>query len=128
PFRAFCERLLLQNKIWAQQREIKSLRKNLESMKDANSSNAFQAFCDRLVLSNNIWKQQKEIDLLMTEAEQLKRSRVMAVTRAAKQMVLDVRKERLTEEFVKDLIVEAEECKQAVISLRSEHEREVQEL
>lgn len=128
PFEAFCQRLLLQNKIRAQQREIRALQKNLDSMKKQTSSNAFQVFCDRLLLSNNIWKQQKEIDRLMGEAEKLKRSRVAAVTRAAKQMVLDVRKERLTEEFVKDLIAEVEECKQAVVTLRSEHEREIQEI
>ena len=48
----------------------------------------------------------------------MKRSRVAAVTRAAKQMALDVRKESLLEEFVKDLIQELEESKRVVGELR----------
>ncbi len=65
PFRAFCERLLLQNRIWAQQREVKRLRESLHSIKHASRANAFQAFCDRLLLSNKIWAQQKAVDLLV---------------------------------------------------------------
>lgn len=128
PFQAFCERLLLQNRIWAQQREIQRLRKSLDLVKDNNRSTAFQAFCDRLLLSNRIWDQQKKVDHLMGEAEKLKHSRGLAVTRAAERMVDDVQKERMIEEFVKDLIAEVEECRRAVVSLRSEHEREIQEL
>jgi len=64
----------------------------------------------------------------MEAAEQLKRSRVAAVTRAAKQMVQDVRRERLTEEFVKDLLVEMDGHKRAVGMLKSEHEKEMAEV
>jgi len=128
PFTNLCERILLQNRIWQQQKDIKSLQNSLSSMKASSSSNAFQAFCDRLLLSNGIWKLQKEVSRLTEEIEKLKRSRVVAVTRAAKQMVQDVRKERLTEEFVKELITEVEECRQAVVTLRAEHEKEIQEL
>lgn len=128
PFRAFCERLLLQNRIWAQQREVKRLRYSLDSIKHASRANAFQTFCDRLLLSNKIWAQQKAVDHLVGEAEVLKRSRGFVVARAAEKMALDVEKERLTEEFVKGLIAEVEECRQALVSLRSEHELEVQQL
>ncbi|KAF8151776.1 hypothetical protein B0H34DRAFT_728961 [Crassisporium funariophilum] len=127
-FSAFCDHLLLQNQIWKQQREIKSLRSSLDSVKAAGCSNAFQTFCESLLLSNKIWKLQKEVNRLTSETEQVKRSRVAAVTRAAKQMVLDVRKERLIEEYVKDLIAEVDECRDAVKSLRAEHEREIQEM
>jgi hypothetical protein len=128
PFNNFCERLLLQNKIWKQHREIKALKNALRDIRESDSSNAFKVFIDRLLLTNKIWKQEKEIGRLLGETEALKRSRVAAVTRAAKQMVQDVRKERLTEEFVKDLIAELEECKQSIVTLRAEHEREIQEL
>ncbi|KJA13392.1 hypothetical protein HYPSUDRAFT_97665, partial [Hypholoma sublateritium FD-334 SS-4] len=128
PFHAFCERLLLQNRIWAQQREVKRLREHLDSIKHTSRANAFQAFCDRLLLSNKIWAQQKAVDHLVGEAEVLKRSRGFVVARAAEKMALDVEKERLTEEFVKGLITEVEECRQALVSLRSEHELEVQQL
>ncbi|KAF8907044.1 hypothetical protein CPB84DRAFT_1658157, partial [Gymnopilus junonius] len=128
PFTSFCERLLLQNKIWKQQREIKTLQMALASNKTDATNNAFQAFCDRLILTNKIWRQQKQVDSLINEAEQLKRLREAAVTRAATQMAQDVRKERLTEEFVTDLITELGECKQAIITLRAEHECEIREL
>jgi hypothetical protein len=71
---------------------------------------------------------QEEVKRSKEEAEQLRRSRVAAVTRAAKQMVQDVRKERLTEEFVKDLLVELDEHKRAVAVLKVEHEKEMAEM
>ncbi len=128
PFENFCQRLLLQNRIWKQQKRIKTLQRKLEAEKTANGSSAFRAFCDRLLLSNKMWKLQGEVKRLVEEGEQLKRSRVAAVTRAAKQMVLDVRKERLTEEFVKDLLVELDEYKRSVVSLRAVHEKEMAEM
>ena len=127
-FTAFCDRLLLQNKIWKQQREIKVLRKSLDSMSMANCSNAFKAFCDRLILSNNVWKLEKSVSQLTAETEMIKRSRVAAVTRAAKQMVLDVGKERLIEEFVKELLVDLEKSRETIKSLRAAHEREIEEM
>jgi hypothetical protein len=127
-FTAFCDRLLLQNKIWKQQREIKVLQRSLDSMSMANCSNAFKVFCDRLILSNKVWKLEKEVNQLTAETEMIKRSRVAAVTRAAKQMVLDVRKERLIEEFVKELMVDLEESRETIKSLRAAHEREIEEM
>ncbi|PPQ68906.1 hypothetical protein CVT26_001843 [Gymnopilus dilepis] len=128
PFISFCERLLLQNKIWQQQQEIKKLKAALSCTKVDARKDAFQAFCDQLVLTNKIWRQQKEVDGLMNEAEQLKRSREAAVTRVATQMAQDVRKERLTEEFVTDLITELGECKETIVSLRADYEREIREM
>ena len=127
-FSAFCDRLLLQNKIWKQQREIKGLRRSLDSISMANCSNAFKAFCDRLILSNNAWKLEKEVRELTAESGKIKRSRMAAVTRAAKQMVLDVRKERLIEEFVKELIADLEESRRTIKSLHEAHEREIEEM
>ena len=127
-FTAFCDRLLLQNKIWKQQREIKLLRRSLDSISMANCSNAFKAFCDRLILSNNVWKLEKEVSQLTAETQMIKRSRVAAVTRAAKQMALDVRKERLVEEFVKELMVDLEKSRETIKSLRAAHEREIEEM
>ncbi|KAF9560576.1 hypothetical protein CPC08DRAFT_707971 [Agrocybe pediades] len=128
PFTVFCERLLFQNKIWKQQQEIKKLQSSLESHKNETTSNAFQAFCDRLLLENQIRKQQKEIERLVKEAESLERARAAAVTRAAKHMVQDVSKERLVEEFVKDLISEVNECRKTIVELRAAHEQEIREL
>ena len=127
-FTAFCDHLLLQNEIWKQQREIKALRRSLDSMSMTNCSNAFKAFCDRLILSNSIWKLEKEVSQLTAETEMIKRSRVAAVTRAAKKMVLDVRKERLIEEFVKGLMADLTESRQTIKSLRAAHEREIEEM
>ncbi|PPR04685.1 hypothetical protein CVT24_011902 [Panaeolus cyanescens] len=127
-FTAFCERLLLQNRIWKQQREIKTLRDSLSSSKSSTTSSAFQTFCDRILIANKVWKLQKEVDTLTQEAERLKRGRVLSIARAAKKMVLDVQKDRLTEDFVKELLVELDDCKKAMASLREEHEREIQEI
>ena len=128
PFETFCQRLLLQNKIWNQQKQIKSLRGSLDLAQSTSSSNAFKAFCDRLLLENRMWKLQEEVKRLKEEAEQLKKSRVTAVTRAAKQMVQDVRKGRLTEEFVKDLLVELDNSRQTIVMLRAGHEKEMAEM
>ena len=64
----------------------------------------------------------------MEEGDRLKRGRVAAVTRAAKKMVLDVQRERLVEEFVKDLIEEAAKSKREAEELKSEHEEEVRDI
>ncbi|TFK38400.1 hypothetical protein BDQ12DRAFT_683611 [Crucibulum laeve] len=127
-FTAFCERLLLMNHIWKQEQELKALRRDIRSTQKAKCSNAFKAFCDRLLLTNKVWKMEKEVHGLIEEGESLKRSRVAAVTRAAKKMVLDVQKDRLVEEFVKDLIVEVDQSKQMINTLRADHEREIQEI
>ncbi|KIK04981.1 hypothetical protein K443DRAFT_378613 [Laccaria amethystina LaAM-08-1] len=71
---------------------------------------------------------QQQIDELISEGEKTKRSRVAAVTLAAKQMVLDGRKERLLEEFVKDLMQELNESKLVVGKMKGAHEHEILEL
>ena len=127
-FDSFCERLLLTNRIWKQEREMKELRSSLEAKKKSTTTAAFKSFCDQLLLWNQIWKLEKAVKSLVAEGEKMKRSRVMAITRAAKQMVLDVQKERLVEEFVKDLIEEVEESKQDMKNLREAHERKIEEM
>jgi hypothetical protein len=125
-FDSFCERLLLMNRIWKQERELKELRTALASKTNSTATIAFKTFCDQLLLWNRIWKLEKAVKSLVAEGEKMKRSRVMAITRAAKQMVLDVQKERLVEEFVKDLIEEVEENKRDMKGLREAHEREIE--
>ena len=93
-----------------------------------NGSNAFKALCDRLILSNNVWKLEKEVSQLTAESGMINRSRVAAVTRAAKQMVLDIRKERMIEEFVKELMADLDESRQTIKSLHAAHEREIEEM
>ena len=127
-FDSFCERLLLTNRIWKQEKEMKELRVSLESKTNTKPTAAFKTFCDQLIMWNRVWKLEKEVKLLVAEGEKMKRSRVMAITRAAKQMVLDVQKERLVEEFVKDLIEEVEESKRDMKSLRKSHEKEIEEV
>ena len=51
-----------------------------------------------------------------------------AATRAAKQMVLDVWKERLLGECVRHLIQELKESKQVVGKMKEAHEHEILEL
>ncbi|KIK04957.1 hypothetical protein K443DRAFT_4150 [Laccaria amethystina LaAM-08-1] len=71
---------------------------------------------------------QRQIDELIAEGEKMKRWRVAAVTLEAKQMVLDGRKERLLEEFVKDLMQELEASKWVVGKMKEAHEHEILEL
>lgn len=127
-FSAFCDRLLLMNKIWEQERQMKALRAQLKSKTKAKSDTAFKTFCDQLLLQNRIWKLEREVETLVIDGEKMKRSRVSAITRAAKQMVLDVQKERMIDEFVKDLIEEVGASKEEVKKLKAEHEREVAEI
>ncbi|KAF8876065.1 hypothetical protein BD779DRAFT_1561454 [Infundibulicybe gibba] len=127
-FTTFCERLLMMNRLWKQEREIKALRASLESSQSAKNTNAFDAFCERLLLSNQIWKLERQVKDLHEAGEKMKRARVGVITRVAKQMVLDVRKEGLIEEFVKDLIEEVDTGKRDMAALRLEHEREIEEI
>ena len=127
-FDSFCERLLLMNRIWKQEREMKMLRASLESKKRSTTATAFKTFCDQLLLWNRIWKLEKAVKSMVMESEKMKRSRVLAITRAAKQMVLDVQKERLVEEFVKDLIKEVEQSKRDMKNLREAYETEIEEM
>lgn len=127
-FAAFCERLLLVNQIWKQEKQVKSLRAAVKSTTEARDARAFKTFCDQLLLWNRIWKLEQEVKALLEDGEKLKRARVTVITQAAKRMVLDVQKERLVEEFVKDLIKEVAVSKQELEELREEHDREVQEI
>ncbi|KAF8063300.1 hypothetical protein FPV67DRAFT_1505924 [Lyophyllum atratum] len=127
-FAAFCDRLLLTNRIWKQEKELKALRAAATAKTQAQSDTAFKTFCEQLLLWNKIWKLEREAVTLAEEKERIQRERVAAVTRAAKRMVLDVQKERLVEEFVKDLIGDVAAAKAEVWELRVEHEKEVQEI
>ncbi|KAF8221342.1 hypothetical protein L208DRAFT_1112119, partial [Tricholoma matsutake] len=127
-FDSFCERLLLMNRIWKQEREMKQLRASLELKRTTTATTAFETFCDQLLLWNRIWKLEKAVKWVIGEGEKMRRSRGMAITRAAKRMVVDVQKERLVEEFVKELIEEVEEEKREMKVLREVHEMEMREM
>lgn len=127
-FAAFCERLLLVNQIWKQEKQLKAQQEALEARAQASGATAFNTFCDQLLLWNRIWKLEREVTALVADGERLKRGRVTAVTRAAKRMVLDVQKERMVEEFVKDLIEDVAASKREVDDLREEHTKEIEEV
>ncbi|KAF5376492.1 hypothetical protein D9615_008669 [Tricholomella constricta] len=127
-FSAFCERLLLTNQIWKQEKELKALHTSLASASKARASAAFTTFCTQLLLHNRIWRLERETAALVAEKERVERARMAAVTRAAKRMVQDVQKDRMVEEFVKDLIGEVQQAKREVRDAKGEHEREVQEI
>ncbi|TFK71038.1 hypothetical protein BDN72DRAFT_838289 [Pluteus cervinus] len=127
-FVSFCERLLFMNYIWKQQREIKSLRKALDRTGGVARETAFKAFCDRLLLSNTIWKLEKEVDQLVTDEANLKRSQIDGISQMARQVMVDMQKESLVEDLVKDLIEEVEDGKRQLVKLREAHKREVDEI
>lgn len=127
-FVTFCEHLLFMNHVWKQERQLRALRASIRSIEKAKCSNAFKSFCDRLLLSNRVWQLEREIQELVVEGERNKRARVAAITRAAKQMAVDVRKEAMIEEFVMELMQELQESKQAVVEMREEHEKEIREI
>ncbi|KAG6896903.1 hypothetical protein C0992_005375 [Termitomyces sp. T32_za158] len=127
-FTTFCERLLLTNKIWKQERELKALHAASDDKSRASRSAAFTTFCEQLLLWNRIWKLEQETARLVHEKERIQRERMAVVTRAAKRMVQDVQKERMVEEFVKDLVDEVGMAKAEIGSMKEKHEREVEEI
>lgn len=127
-FTSFCENLLYTNRVWKQQREIRTLRESLKATEEAKSSNAFKSFCDKLLLTNRIWKLERQVEELTAEGERNKRARVSAITHAAKRMAMDVRKEAMIEEFVLELLKELRENEQALAELREAREMEVREM
>ncbi|KAJ2932873.1 hypothetical protein H1R20_g4233, partial [Candolleomyces eurysporus] len=127
-FSGLCDRLLQANRVWKKDAEIKSLKRSVKSEKKARGSTAFKSLCDNLLLSNQLWKKQREVEELKEERERAKRARVGAVTHAAKQMALDVQKERMIEEFVKDVLREAEADRKALVDLKAAHEKEITEM
>lgn len=116
------------NNVWKQERELRTLQTSLRAAEKAQCSNAFKSFCDRLLLSNRIWQLERQIQELVVEGERNKRARVAAVTHAAKQMAVDVRKEAMVEEFVLELLDELEESKEMVSEIREKHEEEIREI
>lgn len=127
-FVAFCDQLLYANRVWKQERQIRELRASIRAIEKAKNSNAFKSFCDRLLLSNRIWQLEGQVQELAAEGERNKRTREAAVSRAAQQMAVDVRKEAMIEEFVMELIQELQESKEAICGLKETHEREIREV
>ncbi|EEB86832.1 hypothetical protein MPER_16065, partial [Moniliophthora perniciosa FA553] len=128
PFALFAERLLMMNRVWQQEKNIGSLRTSLVVRKKALNENAFEGFRDRLLLSNVIWRQQFELGKIKMENQRLRQNMIRGITKAAKQMVLDTRREGLIEEFVKDLIDELDAGKKALAVLKDQHEQDVMEI
>ncbi|KAF9443390.1 hypothetical protein P691DRAFT_809059 [Macrolepiota fuliginosa MF-IS2] len=127
-FVTFCEHLLFMNHVWKQERQIRALQASIKEIEKAKCSNAFKSFCDRLLLSNRVWQLERQIQELVAEGERNKRARVAAITHAAKQMAVDVRKEAMIEEFVMELMQELQQGKQAVAGMKEGHEREIREI
>ncbi|KAK7469261.1 hypothetical protein VKT23_003746 [Stygiomarasmius scandens] len=128
PLTLFAERLLLANKMWQQKRVMSETRNQLVLREKQLGQNVFESFADRLVLSNMVWRQQKELKELKEEAEKLKRGRIRGITRQAKRMVIDTRREGMVGELVRDLTKEVEEEKQKVLQLQEQHAKEVQSI
>ncbi|KAJ2918924.1 hypothetical protein MD484_g1540, partial [Candolleomyces efflorescens] len=127
-FTGLCDRLLHANRAWKRDAEIKNLKRSVKSEKKARGSSAFKSLCDNLLLSNELWKKQREVEQLKEERDRVRRVRVGVATRAAKQIVLDRQKERMIEEFVKDVLKEAETDRKALIDLKERHEKEITEM
>ncbi|KAG5643992.1 hypothetical protein DXG03_009282 [Asterophora parasitica] len=127
-FSAFCDRLLLTNHIWQQEKELKALHASRASTNKDRASTAFNTFCTQLLLHNRVWQLEREARILVVEKERVERARAAAVTRAAKRMVHEVQKDRMVEEFVKDLIEEVGDAKRAMEQARKAHESEVEEI
>ncbi|THV00802.1 hypothetical protein K435DRAFT_776282 [Dendrothele bispora CBS 962.96] len=128
PLTLFAERLLLANKMWQQKRVANETRNRLVLKKKQLDQSVFDSFRDQLVLSNEIWRQQKELKEVKEEAEKIKRGRIRAITRQAKRMVIDTRREGMIGELVKDLTKEVQEEKQKVLKLQEQHAEEVRSI
>jgi hypothetical protein len=152
-FSSFRDRLLLANRVWQQEREIKSLRQELESTKALMSKNSFASFRDRLLLANKAWQQERENKMLRfaiserdTELEALRRlsaSQVSVLEQKVEKTnhvglawieeraTAEAKKDTLIEGLVNELIEELEGCKKEIGALRaarSAHEREIEEI
>jgi len=128
PFVFFVDRLLVANKMWQQQRELVKTKSLLAQKEREIRSRAFANLWDRLLAANLVWKQQRRMREMREEAEKMKKGRVRAVTRSAKQMVLDTRKDGLVEELVKGLIEDVQRAKERENQLKESHEREIQDM
>jgi hypothetical protein len=71
---------------------------------------------------------ERQIQDLTAECERNKRDRAAAISHAAKQMAVDVRKEAMVEEFVMELMQELQQNKETMSGMRKAHEREIREV
>ncbi|KAF5352876.1 hypothetical protein D9757_012104 [Collybiopsis confluens] len=127
PFVSFLDRLVLANKLLRQEKDLARMQETLGERERTLRSNAFMTFRDRVLVANLVWRQQKQIKLLKDEAESLKRGRIRAVTRSAKQMVLDTRREGMVDELVNGLIKDIESGKRRERELKEKYDQEVEE-
>ncbi|KAG5221383.1 hypothetical protein IMY05_C4420000500 [Salix suchowensis] len=127
-FTSLCDRLVLTNTVWEQQKELKTLRSANWTKEQAHARSTFAAFTDRLLLQNRIWQQERQISELRASCERLKKAQESMITRTAEKMMVDVRKEGLVEDFVMDLIAELEASKKEILSVRESYEREITEI
>ncbi|KAL0566821.1 hypothetical protein V5O48_015185 [Marasmius crinis-equi] len=128
PLALFMERFLLMNKLWRQEREIARLQTSLADRDRNISGAAFDGFKDRLLLWNTIWRKQGEMRLVLEENARMKQNMVRSITKAAKKMVLDTRREGMIEEMMDELVTEIEDGKKEMKALKARHELEVQEI
>lgn len=83
-FAHFTDRLILSNKIWAQNAVIVNLHHALLSSRAIARTNALDAFRDRVLLENVVWRQKETIRVLQKEKEGLKGGRVKSIVGMAK--------------------------------------------
>ncbi|KAF4565393.1 hypothetical protein EYR36_001964 [Pleurotus pulmonarius] len=127
-FTSLCDRLVLTNTVWEQEKELKVLRSVNRTTEQAHARSTFAAFTDRLLLQNRIWQQERQISELRSSCERMKKAQESMITRTAEKMMVDVRKEGLVEDFVVELIAELEASKKEALSLRESYEREITEI
>ncbi|KAK7047755.1 hypothetical protein VNI00_006083 [Paramarasmius palmivorus] len=135
PFMLFAERLLTMNRVWQQAKSLDTLRTSLSERKKAIHANAFEGFRDRLILSNMVWRQQAQLSHLSqleaantqlgAENTRLRQNLVRGITKAAKQMVLDTRREGLIEEFVVGLLGDLDSARREMKEVKERYEEEI---
>ena len=126
-FTAFCERLLATNRIWKQEKQLKRLRSEVQSVEASGRTNAFNAFCTQLVLHNKVWQLEKQVVDLEIEREKLRKRFEATIKRSAMKMIEELQHHRLVEGYVKDMNAEVDSYKLALRSRTVLHERELQE-
>jgi len=126
-FTSFCERLLATNRIWKQEKQLKRLQSEVQSVEASKRTNAFNAFCTQLVLHNKVWKLEKQVVDLEVEREKLRKRFEATIRRSAMKMIEELQHHRLVEGYVKDMTAEVDSYKLALETRNALHERELQD-
>lgn len=115
-FATFCERLLLANEAWKQERRLASVTRAVKADAAAQSGRlAFDAFCERLIRQNRVWQLEREMKALRAEGERLQRARVTAAARAGRRLAAEKRKEKMVGSLVDELVGEREALRKELV-------------